>query len=273
MGKAIYQPSGKASEYSKWAVNFYNGCSAKCEYCYNRHGITAKILGADIPTLKKCLKNEDTAIEIFKKELFQNLPELQKHGLFFNFVSDPFLPETVGLNTWCMRECLKVDVPIKILTKQTWWIDEFIQEININGTIWNKDVNIARKLMAFGFTLTAHDEKEYGTAPNMDRIGAMIVLNEEGFKTWASIEPIIEFDSSLEMIRKTIGYCDLYKIGIQSGKHYDKSFLIAFMNMVSRITGGKIPLYFKDSLLKMAGIERSKLPINCVVSDYNIFKS
>ncbi|KAA6320448.1 hypothetical protein EZS27_029784 [termite gut metagenome] len=33
-GKAIYNPSGKAGEYSYWACNFYNGCSNGCTYCY-----------------------------------------------------------------------------------------------------------------------------------------------------------------------------------------------------------------------------------------------
>ena len=31
-GKAIYNPSGKAGEYSTWACNFYVGCSNMCEY-------------------------------------------------------------------------------------------------------------------------------------------------------------------------------------------------------------------------------------------------
>ena len=65
-GKAIYNPSGKAGEYSYWAANFYNGCSARCEYCYNRHGRSSKVVGCDTPTLKKSLINEDRAMEIFQ---------------------------------------------------------------------------------------------------------------------------------------------------------------------------------------------------------------
>ncbi len=30
----IYEPRGKASEYSQLAVNLYSGCSHQCEYCY-----------------------------------------------------------------------------------------------------------------------------------------------------------------------------------------------------------------------------------------------
>ena len=40
-GKAIYNPSGKAGEYSYWACNFYVGCSNGCEYCYCKKDILA----------------------------------------------------------------------------------------------------------------------------------------------------------------------------------------------------------------------------------------
>lgn len=30
-GKAIYNPSGKAGEYSQWACNYFTGCSNECD--------------------------------------------------------------------------------------------------------------------------------------------------------------------------------------------------------------------------------------------------
>ena len=96
-GKAIYNPSGKAGEYSQWACNFYVGCSNNCTYCYCKKGILAGAMGQNKPQLKKCFKDETHAIEIFKKEVESNLSELQKHGLFFSFTTDPMLPETIEL--------------------------------------------------------------------------------------------------------------------------------------------------------------------------------
>lgn len=46
-GITIYQPNGAAAEYSKWACNLYNGCTNRCEYCYNRHGLAHNCLGMD----------------------------------------------------------------------------------------------------------------------------------------------------------------------------------------------------------------------------------
>jgi DNA repair photolyase len=133
-----------------------------------------------------------------------------------------------------------------------------------------------KKFVAIGFSLSGHDELEPNASTNSDRIMAMIDLRAAGFKTWASIEPIIDFDSSLSMIERTFGICDLYKIGLEAGKKYDKDELLDFMsdvNAKSHLTGNECKIYYKDGLLKQAGISRSELPSNCVDRDYNIFKN
>jgi len=94
----IYLAEGAAAEYSKYACNFYNGCSSRCSYCFNRKGNRAQILGRDYPTLKKTLYDEDSAIYFLQDDIEDNLSELQENGFLLNFVSDPFLPETKELN-------------------------------------------------------------------------------------------------------------------------------------------------------------------------------
>ena len=37
----IYEPSGRAREYSPLALNVYNGCDHGCSYCFNRRGVLA----------------------------------------------------------------------------------------------------------------------------------------------------------------------------------------------------------------------------------------
>jgi len=272
MGKIIYQPKGKAQEYAKYAANTHVGCSGACSYCYNRTGITAKVLGGDTPTLKKCLKDEDEAMQIFMREADQNIEELRKHGLFFNFVSDPFLPETIGLNIFAMRYCIINGIPVKALTKQTWWAEDFLMEMEQNETAWNLDYHKVQELIAFGFTLTGHDELEPGCATNEDRIRAMKVLNAEGFKTWASIEPIIDLDASWRMIEEVREYCDLMKIGLRSGAKYDKEHLRFFMQRIIALADTyQFKYYFKDSILKATGQTRYPLGIFEVDTSYSMF--
>ncbi len=277
MSKIIYQPKGKAGEYAKYAANFYNGCSGKCEYCYNRTGITAKVLGGDTPTLKKCLGKEENAEHIFIQEADMYRTYLMKHGLFFNFVSDPFLPETIELNTFAMRYCILRGIPVKALTKQTWWVEDFMAEMWDNDTIWNLDYHDVQNLMAIGFTLTGHDDLEPGCASNNERINAMQLFHSEGFKTWASIEPIIDFNSSMRMIEQTVGHCDLYKVGLQSGKKYDRKATQEFaLRVMAAARCNHTKVYFKDSLVSRIGATREEMRQwqwgDCLVgADYNLF--
>jgi DNA repair photolyase len=256
-GKAIYNPSGKAGEYSYWACNFYNGCSGNCSYCYCKKGITSKVLGGNKPTLKKCFKDEQHAFDTFAKEMIQNKEDLREHGLFFSFTSDPFLKETIELNYAAINLCYHENINAKVLTKQTWWM---------NGDFRNDITNLPNNA-AYGFTLTGHDELEIGCDFNQERISAMKRLHELGFKTWASIEPVIDIESSKQMIEQTFMFCDLYKVGLESGKKYDKILLREFIEYCTN----RLRVYLKDSILKQAGIDRSELPVNCVNRDYNMF--
>jgi DNA repair photolyase len=260
-GKAIYQPEGAAAEYAKYACNFYIGCSNDCTYCFNK-----RWKWGNTPKLKACFKDETHALEVFEKELKANLPELQKHGLFFSFTTDPFLKETRDLSVVAIALCVACKIPVKVLTKRA---DFF--ELNDFG-VYLQGINIGIKCgndIAFGFTLTGHDELEPGASTNAERIAAMQQLHDAGFKVWASIEPVIDFESSYEMIYNTIEFCDLYKIGLKSRTKYDREDTADFISLLLNFTENKY--YFKDSLLKAAGIDRSELPSNCATRDYNMF--
>lgn len=279
-GKAIYNPSGKAGEYSYWACNFYAGCSNGCTYCYLTKGWSAKTYEHRYPKLKASFKDENHALEVFEKELMQNLPELQIHGLFFTFTSDPCLQETYQLTAAAGRIAIKNKVPIKILTKMSIYSLNLFTWFCEHSFYPNHDIYEYKKYVSIGFTLTGHDELEPNASTNAERIDAMRELHAAGFKTWASIEPIIDLDASFSMICRAMEYCDLFKIGLESGKSYDKKRLIEFissvcsLNHTSPYPNGIFPrIYFKDSLLKAADIDRSNLPSICVSRDYNIFSS
>ena len=270
-GKAIYNPSGKAGEYSYWACNFYVGCSNGCTYCYCKKGLLAKAMGHDKPQLKKCFKNGTYALSKFKEEVDLNMKELERHGLFFSFTTDPMLPETILLTKSAAEFAVLSDVAVKILTKKVDWVDTWIDKYFVK--VGNPRIFETKHLWAFGFTLTGHDDLEPNASTNTERIQAMRTLHDAGFKTFASLEPIIDFDSSWKMIIESFPYCDLFKIGLESGKKYNKYELIKFIESINLLFSDLLQtkVYFKDSLLKAAGINRADLPENCVSRDYNIF--
>ena len=259
-GKSIYNPSGKAGEYSYWACNFYVGCSNECTYCYLKKGRGAKILGGNKPELKKCFKNSENAIEIFEKELLKNKTELQEHGLFFSFSTDPLLNDTKMLTVDAIEVCQKYKVPVKLLTKRA----DFFTFINVmNMGEWDNNI------IAFGFTLTGHDELEPKASKNYERIEAMKKCKELGYKTFASIEPIIDFPSAKNVINASIDFCDLYKIGLMSGKKYDVVEAQSFVEWLDELNKPKI--YLKESLQKLSRYTNTELGDYFVERDYNLF--
>ena len=117
----------------------------------------------------------------------------------------------------------------------------------------------------------------YGIANNIPDFLSLDVrtnqLHKEGFKTWASIEPIVDLKSSLYCIEQTLGFCDLYKIGLMSGGSLpDKKELEVFVGQVchfASIHGAKV--YWKDSLKKYLG--HDIISSAAVNRDYRLIKS
>jgi len=268
-GKIIRHPDGRAGEYSYIAADAWFGCTNDCEYCYLKTGFWKRLF-TNPPHLKSGIKDNNHAFELFKIDVEKiGLSTLQKYSIFLNFESDPFLPMVLPFTQMATQFCCENGISLKILTKRAEWVhnNEFPRHWGAGG---DACINEIKKYVAFGFTLTGHDELEPGASTNVERIEAMRKLHEAGFKTWASIEPIIDFASSERMIddAETAG-CDLFKIGLQSNKKYDKKEVEKFVRFISKVCAAKI--YFKDGLLQQAGISREELPSNCVTRDYNMF--
>ena len=237
-GRAIYQPSGKAGEYSTWASNFFNGCTSSCLYCIHNHGITSHVLGGDTVRLKKSLSDENTAYQIFSAELTKWKNRIiADGGLHFTFVSDPCLSETIDLTWRCINLALSQDVPVQVLTKRADWL----------GHPAVQQALMYKRLIRVGFSLTGCDSLEPGASPNQDRIEAMRVLHNAGISTWASMEPIIDPEKSFEMVQQSLDCCDHYKIGVLSGKKdYSPQQIRDFVDAVVALNPHSV--YWKDSL-------------------------
>ncbi len=250
-GKVLYTPKGAAREYAAVGCNFYTGCPHNCSYCYLKRGAPSKQLGGIEVKLKKCLKDEVTARLILAKELDANLEYLQKVGIFLSFTTDPLIPETRDLTIAAVTYATIVrGIPVTMLTKNA----DFIKDphcMSIFEDIPERD----RKKIAFGFTLTGHDDMEPGASPNHDRIEAMKTMHQKGFKTWASIEPIVDFYSSLAMIELCGEICNHFKIGLMSGvkkDYYDDNELVSFLRKLVEFKKNYpiATIYLKDSIRK-----------------------
>lgn len=290
--KILSRPRGNAEEYGRWSVNPYIGCSHLCSYCYLKKGPSGAYLGQDSPVLKKGVVNDEHAYHLAMAEIYANHKEIIRDGgLFMTFTSDPCVEETQETFFQIAIDSAKyLEIPVMFLTKSADFIN-FWRYTNIaTGMICNG--RMVKQRLAFGWTLTGHDELEPNAAPNTKRINAMRLVSANGFKTWASIEPVIDFPSSLDMIYQALNAgCEHFKIGLltdrtrvvrkdfQIGEYqfkaYDVRDLLHFIEDVMRMTDGKATVYWKQSVRDMLGTDfESKIDeySHSVCKDWSLFK-
>lgn len=272
-GRCLYTPKGAAREYAAVGCNFYRGCPFQCRYCFNRTGLTAAVMGVDHAVLENEFTNiknrpkkyrdlsaEEYAFLRFQQEVFKWQDYLRQVGIFFSFSTDPLCTDAFGLTWQCVRYATKeYGIPVKILTKNA--------DFTAQQMLWLNMVPMERRqLIAFGFTLTGRDDWEPYASKNIERVRMMRVLHKMGYKTFASIEPIVDFDSSLKMIKKTLRFCDQYLIGLMSKRQanglppYSEEecarFVLTVDDLLLRADIGKssgdiLHVYWKQSVRKL----------------------
>ncbi len=243
-GKCIYTPRGAAREYGRIGCNFYKGCPHECEYCYLKRGALSAQLGGNKAVLKKSLVNEDKALEIFCREARRHMDVLKEYGLFLSFSTDPMLRETRDLTFSAVNFCVDNGIPVKVLTKKVDFVFDDRMKYLLGSTV-------ARDFLEFGFTLTGRDDMEPKASPNLDRIEAMGMLRQNGFRTFASIEPVIDWAHSSMVVGLSLDCCNHYKIGLRSGVKKDYYDLlqsgISIKDMVDGIVSAGRTVYLKES--------------------------
>ena len=268
--KILSRPKGNAEEYGRWSVNPYIGCSHGCLYCYLKKGPSGAYLGQNMPVLKKGIVSNKHAYHLAMIEIYANYEEIiSDGGLFMTFTSDPCIWETREiLFAIAVDSARELRIPVMFLTKSADFIN-FWRYTDIATGMLNRS-EIVRSLLAFGWTLTGHDELEPNASSNDKRINAMRLVSANGLKTWASIEPVIDFPSSLDMIYQALNAgCQHFKIGLltnntrvvrkdfQFGEHqfkaYDVLDCMHFIEDVMRVTSGKATVYWKQSVRDLLG--------------------
>ena len=287
--KILSRPKGNAEEYGRWSVNPYIGCSHLCSYCFLKKGPSGAYLGQDKPVLKKGVVNDEHAYHLAMAEIIEHRDEIIRDGgLFMTFTSDPCAPETRELNFRIAANAIDMGVPVTLLTKNATFyqfetmermireapktnLTEAAQKAMVKEGLFfmtyfgDLRTELVKRIVAFGWTLTGHDELEPSADPNVFRLQTMKRMSQDGFKTWASIEPVIDFPSSLDMIYQALNAgCKHFKIGLltnntrvmrkdfQIGEHqfkaYDVIDCMHFIEDVMRLTEGKATVYWKQSV-------------------------
>lgn len=198
----IYRPGGNAGEYAPLATNPYRGCGHECLYCY-------------VPNATHINRQEFNAGAVLRPGYLDRLrTDVRRHApiigtpaeqIFVTFSSDPFhlgdLAPTREVIETLQEGMLAFCTLSKGGSRALPFIDLYRAERD-----------------AYACTLTTLDDDfsykwERKAAPPADRIQTLRHFYERGIFTWVSLEPTLDVDASLDIIRATHGFVDLYKIG------------------------------------------------------------
>ena len=196
----IYAPKGQAGEYAPLATNPYRGCGHACAYCYvpsvlrmNRDDFDAG--ATPRPNFLALLRND--AIKYKMLSITEQV--------MLSFTTDPFNPFDVSLTRPTIEIIKAHGLAFCTLTK--------------GGNRALPFLDLYRPSRdAFATTLTSLDDAfsrkwERGAALPGDRIATLKAFHEAGVFTWVSLEPTLDTESSLAIIRETHRFVDLYKVG------------------------------------------------------------
>lgn len=197
----IYPSKGQAGEYAPLTVNPYRGCGHKCAYCY-------------VPLVLKMKREEFDDGAKPRPNFLQHLKAdaekyrtlgLTDQQVFTTFTSDVFNPFDMSLTRPTLELLTEYGFGFCTLTK--------------GGARALPFMDLFRqKNDAFATTLTSLDDQfslkwERGAPLPAERIDVLKKFHAAGIFTWVSLEPCLDAESSMEIVRQTHSFVDLYKVG------------------------------------------------------------
>ena len=197
----IYTPKGRAREYAALACNVYKGCGHGCTYCYAPSATRKTREEFNAPTTRGA-----TFLSKLEKEAAKYQIAGVTGQVLLSFTCDPYQP--LDVEERVTRQAIQIlhrhGLSVCTLTK--------------GGSRALRDLDLLGEGDAFATTMTflndwSSQHWEPGAALPQDRIEALKAFHEAGIPTWVSLEPVLDDASSLEIIRRTHAFVDLFKVG------------------------------------------------------------
>ena len=208
----VYEPKGRAREYSELACNLYRGCTHGCRYCY-------------APSCMRTTGEKWHATAAPRRDVLQNLEKdaIKLRGdsrrILFCFLSDPYQPieRVERLTRQALGIVAKHRLNSQVLTKGC---ADLIQE----------DMGLMKDAHTqLGITLCFADDSirkdwEPGASTVDDRLTVLKTAHKAGIFTWVSLEPVIDPEQALTVIRMAHPYVNFWKVGkLNHMKEHEKT--------------------------------------------------
>ena len=201
--KHILYRNAKEGNSQNFRVNYYEGCSHGCKYCYGC-AIKEKSGDADYATWIKPFLVENT-LELLKEDL-QHVRD--KGEVFVESVSDAYMPDADQKVTRKVLELLALSgFTIFLLSKNASLIRDidlfkrFSQRIKVGFTIVTPNDEIRKRV-------------EPNSSPVEERIAVLKELHKAGLHTVVSLEPLlpnVTIEDYLQLVAEIDPYVSSYE--------------------------------------------------------------
>ena len=208
----VYEPKGRAREYSELACNLYRGCTHGCRYCYAPACMrtTGEKWHAQAKARPNVLKN-------LEKDAAKLRGDARR--VLFCFLSDPYQPleREERLTRQALQIVAKSGLNSQVLTKGC--ADLILEDL---GLMKNARTQL-------GITLCFTDDAsrqvwEPHASKVEERLTVLKNAHKAGIFTWVSLEPVIDPAQALEVIRMAHPYVNFWKVGkLNHMKEYEQA--------------------------------------------------
>ena len=241
--QVVYQPKGRALEYSELACNLYMGCTHGCKYCF-------------APACMRKTPEQWHSAPYCRSEVIGKLRKDaaamaaigDRRPILFSFLSDPYQPmeRTERLTHQALEIVRDYRLNSKILTKGA-------------AELVEPDLELMRDAgTRLGVTLSfSNDNSRQQWEPEAaveDRLNLLKKAHKMGISTWVSMEPVIIPEEALDVLRIAMPFVDSWKIGkINHCPEVEKSVdWIAFRDKaVAMLNEAHADYYIKKSLSEL----------------------
>ena len=206
----IYEPAGRAREYSPLALNYFKGCDHGCVYCYvpnmmirfnSKYDHNSVINPIDFSELKKSA---------------EKMRGCEKQ-ILLSFTGDPYCGSENGETRKVLEILNFYGHKVAILTKNP---EKALKDLDLIKSFGNR-IKIGSTLV-FDNDIDSF-EWENGAPMPKSRINGLREFSENGVITWASFEPVVYPVQSLNLLKEVSSFINHVKIGkINNYKGIDK---------------------------------------------------
>ncbi len=208
----VYEPKGRAREYSELACNLYRGCTHGCRYCFAPACMrtTGEKWHAQAEARPNVLKN-------LKKDAEKLRGDARR--VLFCFLSDPYQPleREERLTRQALQIVAKYGLNSQVLTKGC-------------ADLIHEDLGLMKDARTqLGITLCFTDDAlrqdwEPHASTVEERLTVLKAAHQTGIFTWISLEPVIDPAQALEVIRMAHPYVNFWKVGkLNHMKEYEQA--------------------------------------------------